>query len=105
MVDLPGIGRIYPIYPELMGIKPSRFVKRFRSLLPRLPELVKEYLPDDFLRRYGLVDVVTMFHQMHFPTSMDSLKEAQKRLYFDKLLRLQLYSLMKRREYALMSAS
>lgn len=97
--DLPNVGRIYPVYSELMGIKPGRFAKRFRSLMHRLSEYIQEYLPDEFLKEFELVDVVTMFHQLHFPESFDTLHTAQKRLYFDKLLRLQLYALMKRREY------
>lgn len=63
------IGRIYPIYPELQQIKPSRFAKKMRQTLDHIGEYVYEHLPEDVRIRYELPDVVTATSQMHYPDS------------------------------------
>jgi ATP-dependent DNA helicase RecG len=37
--------------------------------------------------------------EMHYPTSSDNQKQAQLRIFFDRLLRVQLYSLINRNTY------
>ena len=37
--------------------------------------------------------------EMHYPTSFDQQKQANLRIFFDRLLRIQLYSLMNRNDY------
>jgi ATP-dependent DNA helicase RecG len=93
------VGRIYPIYSECLGITGDWFAKKMWGLLPYIHEHIHEYLPQAFLDRYELVDVPTMFRQLHFPSTMEDVTKAQERLYFDKLLRLQLYGLMHKRSY------
>jgi ATP-dependent DNA helicase RecG len=39
--------------------------------------------------------------EMHYPTSFDKQKEANLRIFFDRLLRIQLYSLINRNTYQL----
>ena len=70
-----------------------------RKSLPAIPEYFKEYLPDEFLDQFGLLDVQTTIHNMHFPESEDLLQMAQQRVYFDRLLRIQLHALLARQEY------
>lgn len=92
-------GRLYPIYPELQGIKPDRFAKKIRESLTLIPQYFAEYLPDEFIKRFELMDVPTTIKQLHFPDSRELKEQAQYRLFFDRLLRIQLHSLMSRTQY------
>ncbi|USN56346.1 MAG: hypothetical protein H6766_04735 [Candidatus Peribacteria bacterium] len=93
------IGRIYPIYPELQGIKPSRFATKMRQTLDYVGEYIHEHLPDDVRLRYELPDVVTATRQMHYPDSREDFRQAQRRVMWDRLLRMQLYSQLYRQSY------
>ena len=93
------IDRIYPIYSEILGISPSWIARNMRKAIWVIPDYFKEYLPDEFLKEFGLLDVQTTIRNMHFPDSEDLLQMAQQRVYFDRLLRIQLHSLLARQEY------
>ena len=70
-----------------------------RKAIEHIPSHFKEYLPDAFLKEFGLLDVQTTIRNMHFPDSEDLLQMAQQRVYFDRLLRIQLHALLARQEY------
>lgn len=67
--------------------------------LPEIPHYFNEYLPEDFLKEFKLLDVQTTIRNMHFPDSEQLLSMAQERIYFDRLLRIQLHALLQREEY------
>lgn len=92
-------GRIFPIYSELQGIKPWWFAQKMRENLDKIPEYFSEYLPDEFLRKFGLLDVQKTMKNMHYPDSRELRDKALYRVFFDRLLRIQLYSLQNRLEY------
>lgn len=93
------IDRIYPMYSEILGIAPSWIARNMRKAIEHIPEHFKEYLPDEFLKEFRLLDVQTTIRNMHFPDSEDLLQMAQQRVYFDRLLRIQLHALLARQEY------
>jgi ATP-dependent DNA helicase RecG len=93
------IDRIYPIYSKILGISPSWIARNMRKAIWVIPEYFKEYLPDEFLKEFGLLDVQTTIRNIHFPDSEDLLQMAQQRVYFDRLLRIQLHALLARQEY------
>lgn len=70
-----------------------------RKAIWAIPEYFNEYLPDEFLKEFWLLDVQTTIRNMHFPDSEDLLQMAQQRVYFDRLLRIQLHALLARQEY------
>ena len=45
-------GRIFPIYPELMGIKPGRFAQKMRLLMDKVDTIFSEYLPSEFIQKF-----------------------------------------------------
>ena len=92
-------GRIFPIYPELMGIKPGRFAQKMRLLMDKIDTIFSEYLPQEFIEKFWLMGVQETIKEMHYPTSFDQQKQANLRIFFDRLLRIQLYSLMNRNDY------
>jgi len=94
-------GRIFPIYPELMGIKPGWFAQKMRTLMDKVDTIFSEYLPSEFIQKFWLIGVQETIKEMHYPTSFEKQKEANLRIFFDRLLRIQLYSLINRSTYQL----
>lgn len=94
-----GVGRIYPIYSELNGIKSNRFVQKIWSIIDKVDEVFTEYLPKEFLEKYNLLGVQETIKQIHFPDNGELQRRALQRIFFDRLLRVQLYSLINRHQY------
>jgi len=92
-------GRIFPIYPELMGIKPGWFAQKMRNLMDKVDTIFSEYLPKEFIDKFWLMGVQETIKAMHYPDGFDQQKQANLRIFFDRLLRIQLYSLMNRNDY------
>lgn len=93
------VGRLYPIYPEVQGISSDRFAKNTWKLLPKIDTYFDEYLPEEFLKTFHLLDVNTTIKYMHYPPSKEAHQDAQRRVFFDRLLRIQLYNLIQKKEY------
>lgn len=92
-------GRIFPIYSEFMGIKPGWFAQKMRWLMDKVDTIFSEYLPDEFIQKFWLMWVQETIKEMHYPTNFAKQKQAHLRIFFDRLLRIQLYSLMNRTSY------
>lgn len=93
------VGRLYPIYPELQGINPSRFAKKIRECLPYIKEVIDEPYTDTFLKEFNIMHIHEAVHELHFPTSYESKEKALYRIFFDRLLRIQLFSQMSKDAY------
>jgi len=93
------VWRIFPVYAETMWIKSSWFAKNTRKALTIIPQVFHEYLPDDFLETYNLMWVHETIRAMHYPQSYQEQEQAMYRIFFDRLLRIQIYSMQKRQEY------
>jgi len=70
-----------------------------RENLHVIPELFHEHLPKEILTMYELMDIPTMVRQLHYPDSLEMVQKAQERLYFDRLLQIQLASLINKQAY------
>ena len=91
--------RIYPIYSELNGIKPGRFAQKIRLLLDKVDTIFSEYLPEEFIEKFGLMTVQETIRQIHYPESKTHAKKALQRIFFDRLLRIQLYARLNKINY------
>lgn len=91
--------RIYPIYSELNGIKPGRFAQKIRLLLDKVDTIFSEYLPEEFIEKFGLMTVQETIRQIHYPESKTHAKKALQRIFFDRLLRIQLYARLNKISY------
>lgn len=92
-------GRIFPIYSEMQGIKPGRFAQKIRDLRDQIDSLFTEYLPEEFLTKFSLPTVNQTIKNLHYPDSEKEKNQALYRLFFDRLLRIQLYSLLNKQQY------
>ncbi|MFZ2719024.1 MAG: ATP-dependent DNA helicase RecG [Candidatus Absconditicoccaceae bacterium] len=95
------MGRIYPIYPELYGISSGWFAKKMWGLMDKVDIFFDEYLPNEFLQKFDLLNVKDTIQEIHFPTNIELNKKAFHRVFFDRLLRIQLYSLLNKDDYIL----
>jgi len=91
--------RIYPIYPELQGIKPSRFAKRMRWLLTHIDNNFEEQFPIDFLNEFDLKTIQKTIEHIHFPETQKEQEHAIERIFFDRLLKIQLFSQINKQLY------
>lgn len=92
-------GRIFPVYSEMNGIKPWWFAKKIWELRDQIPAVFAEYLPEEFLKTFHLLDVQKTILNIHYPESESLKSQAIHRVFFDRLLRVQLFSLMNRQSY------
>lgn len=93
------MGRIYPVYSEAMGIKPAWFAKNTWKLMNKIPDFFSEYLPEEFLQKFGLMHVHKTIKNVHYPQSFTLQQSAIRRVFYDRLLRIQLHSLINKQEY------
>ncbi len=92
-------GRIFPVYSEMNGIKPGRFAQKIRDNLNQIPNYFSEYLPNQFLKDFSLLSVPETIKNIHYPDSHNLKNQALHRVFFDRLLRVQLFSLMNKQNY------
>lgn len=93
------VGKIYPIYSELSGIKPHRFTKKISPLLETHLSEIDEHLPESILEQYNLLSLSETVRTLHLPESLEQVEKAQYRRFFEQLLRMQLVSLHAKRTY------
>lgn len=66
------------------------------NLWPQVDGRLRETLPNEVIREYGLVPLRDALYNIHFPTSQQALRDAELRLKFDELLGIQLNILQQR---------
>ena len=65
------------------------------SVLPQ----IQEYVPQEALRLYDLMDLRGAISKMHYPASLEEVESARRRIAFDELLMLQLLVARRRMEW------
>ena len=88
--DQTHVGRIVPEYDLTFGITQKQiryFVKQaLEHVLP-----LEDSLPEDFVKKHGLLDITKTVQQLHFPNTPQEHEAALRRLYFDTVLLMHLY--------------
>lgn len=95
--DLRGVhtGGLVAIYPETEGIT-SRWIRfLIKSLLPAAAS-IEDPLPASLREAHNLPELSTALQHIHFPSSLEEIKAAEKRFAFQELLLLQLRAMRER---------
>lgn len=81
-------GRLVPVYSESGGITSAWLRSKISDLLnnTELRTQLKEYLPDDSLKRQKLINLDAALKLIHFPDDETDIKNAKNRLAFEELL-------------------
>ncbi|MBQ9016032.1 MAG: ATP-dependent DNA helicase RecG [Firmicutes bacterium] len=79
---------ILPIYPLTQGITQKQLRDWQRQAAPLYGQ-VREYLPEEVVKRNRLMDPAMAIANMHFPENRDRYGQAKFRMIFDELLALQ----------------
>ena len=90
---------INPIYPTSRNISQNQLRKLSKQAIEMIDSQVKEYIPPEILESYGLKDIKSALRSVHYPESMDCLKESIRRLKFDELLLLELGLMRSKEEF------
>lgn len=91
--------RIFPIYSEMLWIKPWWFAQKIWNNLYKIDQIFSEYLPEEFVKEFQLLDVVSTIKNLHYPENDELKNKALYRLFFDRLLRIQIFSLQNKLNY------
>ena len=81
---------IVPIYPETEGISSKFLRKILYPLLIKFRHQLKEFLPKEILLKENFPEIKEALFEVHFPSSLESAKRAEKRFAFEELFLLQL---------------
>lgn len=82
-------GRLLPIYPETAGLS-SKWIRRI--VLSTQYLVLSDFLGENILKKYKLVDYKTAVKYVHFPTTLEEAEIGRKRLAFNELLKLEIQS-------------
>ncbi|MCR5208703.1 MAG: ATP-dependent DNA helicase RecG [Lachnospiraceae bacterium] len=76
-------GTMIPVYPVGSRLTGNTVSKAVSAVIGDADE-IREYLPEDIVEREGLSAISEAIKKMHFPTTMEDVYAARKRLAFDE---------------------
>jgi ATP-dependent DNA helicase RecG len=88
-------GSLQPVYHSgekltVKGLHSKGLEKLQRSLISQIEGRIVRTLNEELQQKYQLMDLENALKQIHFPDSLEQLKQAQKRLKFEELFFMQL---------------
>lgn len=81
---------ITPVYNLTAGLNNRVVIKAVKEALSMLPEVIRDPLPEEIIKRYDLCSLSYALHNIHFPSDMRAMETARRRLVFEELLVLNL---------------
>lgn len=75
-----------PVYPLTHGLSNKTFQKAVVSVRALICEM-EDYIPEQTLREYGLMELSEAYENIHFPMNETVLRNAVRRLAFDEFYR------------------
>jgi len=92
-------GRLVPVYPETRGLTSKWLRWKISQLLKKYLAEIQEIIPNAILKRQNLVGAQIAVRELHFPSSFEKVKEAQKRMAFEEMFLIQLISVRARKNW------
>lgn len=90
---------VYPVYPLTEGITAYWLRKTERGVVTYWANKVPDPLPESIRRDEHFVPIGTALHEIHFPSSMETMEQARRRLAFEEFLYIQLGVLRQRQKW------
>lgn len=81
---------ITPVYHLTAGLNNHMMIRAAKEALSMLPQTIHDPLPGDIRERYDLCDLSYALNNVHFPTDLNAMEKARRRLIFEELLVLNL---------------
>lgn len=78
-------GKMQPRYPLVKGLSNNTVIKAMNEAFKNIGSL-SEYVPDDILKRLGLIGYSKAVSGIHFPNNENDLENARRRLAYDEFL-------------------
>lgn len=80
--------RVYPVYSKIQGIANDSLSIVVKSAINSMNTIVGEPYDLDILTKFNLMKQYKAYREIHSPSSMEKLQEAQKRFMFEDLFQL-----------------
>lgn len=93
------IGRIVPIYPLTEGVSQIQMRKILYNAVNTVAPLLTDLLPSWIREKRGLIPLNIAMREIHFPSSVASLRSARRRLVYEEFFFLQLLFALRQRDY------
>ncbi len=91
--------RVYPVYPLTEGVKAAWLRKMERQIVGYWADKTPDPLPPEVRQNAHLMTLPNALHEIHFPSSMQSMHAARHRFAFEELLYIQLGVLLQRQRW------
>ena len=89
--------KIVPIYPETQGMG-SAYIRRLIDKLKVKIDNIDEYIPDELIKRYQLLNIQKAVTALHFPKDNSDILAGRKRMAFDELFFISLQANLSKEE-------
>lgn len=95
---MQGLQPVYPSTEKLnsRGLNARGIAKLMKVLIPQLKNKTPEFYPEYFRKENRLLDREKAFREVHFPTEIEALKYARRRLKFDEFFFFQMEMIRQR---------
>ena len=95
--DTTNTGRLVPIYSETKGLTSKWIRWQMKMFLEKTK--IEDIIPAEVLQKFNLPSFKSALVQVHFPSSEEKLRIAQKRFAFQEMLLIQLKSLQTKNQW------
>ena len=92
-------GRLVPVYSETHGVTSKWLRWKMSQLLKAYSKEITEIVPNAILKRQKLISAEEAIKELHFPSSLEKVKEAQKKIAFEEMFLIQLNALRSRKNW------
>jgi len=95
--DTTNTGRLVPIYSETKGLTSKWIRWQMKMFLEKIK--IEDMIPIEIIQKFNLPSLSSALMQVHFPSSEEKLRIAQKRFAFQEMLLIQLKSLQTKSQW------
>jgi ATP-dependent DNA helicase RecG len=92
-------GRLVPVYSETYGVTSKWLRWKMSQLLKAYLKEIPEIVPNAILKRQKLLSAQDAVRELHFPTGLEKVNVARKKIAFEEMFLIQLNAIRARRDW------